>query len=165
MTLSPQIYSLKIVGLSFLFLSTFSYGASIEAPGKVFYKMSTGEIVKREVSLVVPAKGQGDVILKYAGKQAKAAKFWTAKKFGKTTFNVLFKDVPGAPKEWAALYTGAYLRGTNAALYYGDVYSIPKKAVDELLAVAPGTEALDLALDKAGRHYAGGFGFNAKIKP
>jgi len=159
---------LRIMGLAFLVFSTSVHAVSVEAPGKVFYKMPDGSIVKRDVSLVVPAMGQGDVILKYGkDKEAKSAKFWTTKKFGKTTFNVLFKEIPGAPKDWAALYTGAYLRGTNAAYYYGDVYSIALTDVEALQNQSDSSDAsgsLDAALDKVTRQYVGGFGFKAEIK-
>lgn len=128
---------------------------AVEAPGYVFYKLPSGELVKRETTLVVPARGQGDVVLRSETRTTTASRFWTETSAGKTTFHVQFNNPPGAPENTVLLFKGTYLRGTNKALYYGDVY---KKS---------GAETSQDDHHRHGRHhrrhkdftYAGGFFF------
>ncbi len=150
-----------VFGSVFFAVSSFASN-SVEAPGKVFYKMPNGEIVKREVSLVVPAMGAGEVVLKYGSKSVSTSHFKTVKSLGRTNFIVAFKDAPGAPAGAVAVFTGSYLRGTNAALYYGDIYSVTRSGneADDLDALLD----LDADTDSTKRRYAGGFSFKSVIK-
>ncbi len=104
-----------------LFLGSVARAA--EVPGKVFYKMPSGELVQREVKLDVPPRGQGKVIFKSAHHSLESHAFKTKKTHGRTIFSVLFLDPPGAPEHTAMVLTGTYLRGTNYVAYYGDIYS------------------------------------------
>lgn len=107
-------------------IGTFFIGSialAAEVPGKVFYKMPSGEMVKREVKLDVPARGQGKVIFKTTNHNLESHAFKTKKAHGRTIFSVLFLDPPGAPEHTAMVLTGTYMRGTNYVVYYGDIYS------------------------------------------
>ncbi len=149
---------------SFFFAVTSFASNSVEAPGKVFYKMPNGEIVKREVSLVVPAMGAGEVVLKYGNKSVSTSHFKTVKRLGRTNFIVAFKDAPGAPAGAVAVFTGSYLRGTNAALYYGDIYSVTRSGNEEVELDALLDLDADTDTDSTKHSYAGGFSFKSVIK-
>ena len=90
---------------------------SVTAPGKVFYKMPGGEIVKRNVSLSVPARGQGDVTLTAGDFELTADRFFTRRSAGRSIFYVVFKDIPQAPEGTTAVYKGTYTRGSNNVPY------------------------------------------------
>jgi hypothetical protein len=92
----------------------------------VKYVMPSGELVSREVSLQVPARGQGEIVLKGGEQQVATTKFRTKKAHGRTIFAVAFDNPPGAPEGSTAVFTGTYMRGTNQAIYYGDVYLVTK---------------------------------------
>lgn len=121
----------------------------IWADGVVTYPHPNGKLVNRKCQLWVPAMGQGNVTLKCGDWSASTAEFKTQHEGGKVIFSVVFRDVPGAPVGTAALYSGAYLRGTNRAIYYGDVSS--------------GTGS-GLTVDSlVGWSYVGGFMFSKEI--
>ncbi len=138
--------------------------ASVEALGEVFYKMPAGNIVKREITLVVPMQGKGDVSLKTSTQEIKASKFWTEHAHGKTIFYVAVENPPGAPENTIALFKGSYLRGTNVAVYYGDVYQTVQrgKLKDFLDLMGPGGKKLPKK--QKSQIYVGGFFFQAPIK-
>ena len=96
---------------------------AVEVPGKVIYKMPAGELVRRDVALDVPPRGEGKVIWKTAHHTLESHAFKTKKHLGRTIFSVVFLNVPGAPKNTAMALVGTYLRGTNEVIYYGDIYS------------------------------------------
>jgi hypothetical protein len=121
MIMKKQLISLFALFITASFLGSAAMAA--EVPGKVFYKMPSGEMVKREVTLDVPARGQGKVIFKSANHSLESHAFKTKKTHGRTIFSVLFLDPPGAPEHTAMVLTGTYMRGTNYVVYYGDVYS------------------------------------------
>ena len=142
---------------------------AVEVPGKVIYKMPSGELVRRDVTLDVPARGQGKVIWKTANYRVESHAFKTKKHLGRTIFSVLFLDVPGAPEGTAMALVGSYLRGTNEVIYYGDVYGKrvedpsevsqnPEDILDKLLDTNSGGEGGDKDW-----HYAGGFKFGKAI--
>ncbi len=112
------------------FASATVVAQSIEAPGRVFYKMPNGEIVKREVALKIPARGQGDVVL--IGQQELVAdKFFNKEIAGRTVFYVVFTDFPGAESGQKSVFRGTYTRGTNKAIYYGDVFIVSPEHMPE----------------------------------
>lgn len=121
----------------------------IWADGVVTYPHPNGQLVNRKCQLWVPAMGQGVVTLKCGDWSTSTSEFKTLHEHGKVTFSVVFRDVPGAPAGTAALYSGAYLRGSNRAIYYGDVSS--------------GTGS-GLTVDSSiGWSYVGGFMFSKEI--
>lgn len=103
-------------------LSSTALAESVTAPGHVVYKMPSGELVTRNVSLEVPARGEGDVFLIAGDQKVKAEAFKSMTLNGRTIFAVLFLNPPGAPTGTADIYLGTYMRGTNEAIYYGDIY-------------------------------------------
>jgi hypothetical protein len=139
---------LKTLALTFsLLLSSAAMAAgSVEATGKVFYKKPSGEIVQREMSLEVPSRGQGQVVLKWESGSLVADSFSSRQESGRTIFYVLFRNVPFAPAGTEMAFKGTYSRGTNVALYYGDLFSR-----------LSGT-------DNAAWNYVGGFDFRAPIQ-
>ncbi len=98
-------------------------GTVVSAPGSVFYKMPSGEIVTREATLLLPARGEGEVKLQYADTEVVAASFSSRKENGRTIFYVLFRDPPGAPAGTEMVFMGTYTRGSNLAVYYGDMFT------------------------------------------
>lgn len=140
---------------------------AVEVPGKVIYKMPSGELVRRDVSLDVPPRGQGKVIWKTANYRVESHAFKTKKHLGRTIFSVLFLNVPGAPEGTAMALVGSYLRGSNEVIYYGDVYgkhvtpemtANPEATLDELTSKSNFDHG-----DETDWHYAGGFKFNKEI--
>ena len=130
---------------------------NVAAPGAVFYVDATGELVKREVTLTVPEKGQGEVSLSSAKWSASTTRFLTTKYHGRTVFYVVFDDV--GPKHKSLLLRGTYLRGSNLAAYWGDLYTghCPEGVSLESCATAEGA---------AGRRHwdhVGGFHFKAPV--
>lgn len=110
-----------------LICSAANYGfadeAGIWANGTVTYKHPNGNLVDRSCQLWVPAMGLGEVTLQCGTWSTSTTNFETLKENGKTTFSVVFENMNGAPEGAVAKYTGAYIRGNNRALYYGDVFS------------------------------------------
>lgn len=143
-------------------------GLSVEAaevPGKVIYKMPSGELVRRDVTLDVPPRGEGKVIWKTANYRVESHAFKTKKHLGKTIFSVLFLDVPGAPEGTAMALVGTYLRGSNEVIYYGDVYGkhmdespTSQDQADRLLDEVLGQTSFQHD-DNKDWHFAGGFKF------
>ena len=143
---------LKLITAIALALSSqmaFANSGGIWADGVVTYPHPNGELVNRSCQLFVPSRGQGDVTLKCGNWSTTTSEFNTKQESGKTIFSVIFRDVPGAPAGTSALYSGAYMRGSNRALYYGDVYS--------------GTGNVLSAASMDGWNYAGGFMFSKDI--
>ena len=103
-----------------LTLASTAKAESVAAPGKVFYVSNNGELVKRELTLTVPARGEGEVTLGNDNWSASSSRFFTAKYHGRTVFYVVFNDV--GPNHKQMLLRGSYIRGTNLAAYWGDVY-------------------------------------------
>jgi hypothetical protein len=156
MTRYTKLFFTFCLSMSFFQLA---FATSIEAPGQVFYKMPSGEIVNRDVSLVVPMKGEGDVFLKYGAHEVKAEKFWTEHSSGRAVFYVSFVNPPGAPENTTVLFRGSYIRGTNRALYYGDMF---KKIQSNLSSTNNQTKEGQVA-EHPDLLYIGGFTFKSEI--
>jgi hypothetical protein len=137
----------RLLTLSFL-LSFFCFSPALAlaeaVDGNIIYKLPNGELIKRAVTLEVPSRGQGEVVLRGSKFEWKTTKFWTVKKAGKTTFIAVFKTQFRQFKSLIAL-KGTYLKGTNKILYYGDTYKKDGHSLDQ--------ESL------AGFTYSGGFKF------
>ncbi len=146
-----------IVGI-LLMLSTAGVAGSIEAPGEMFYKMPSGELVTRSAVLEVPSRGRGDVVLKGGSQNFVAERFFTKKRNGRSIFYVVFDNYPGRQEGEKAVYRGTYTRGSNAALYYGDVFILSEQVEEQ--------EDLDYLLsdpgaDEDSARYVAGFRFRA----
>lgn len=143
---------------------------SVVAQGGVFYKMPSGEMVLRDATLEVPARGEGKVVLRSGLIEMTAHGFKTVHSHGRAIFYVVFLDPPGAPENTAVVYRGSYLRGSNAANFWGDVFIQTFSNRDELSALTknPGVDALVSDLENSnvdGKEWkhGGGFWFNTKI--
>jgi len=110
------------ISLFFSFHSQASL-SSVEASGKVFYTMPDQSLVFRDVVLSVPMRGQGDVVLKWSTGEQVADSFFYRKQNGRTVFYVVFKNPPQAPQGTVLVLKGTYTRGSNLALYYGDMFT------------------------------------------
>ena len=114
-----------VLSIMLLFGANAYVGDSIDAPGKVFYKLPDESIVKRDVVLTVPSRGEGKVYLRSGRISVEAARFFSRELNGRTIFYVIFDQYPGQSSEnELAVYRGTYTRGSNLALYYGDVFKV-----------------------------------------
>ena len=154
---------MKALAFSVMFLFSLNAYAegSIEAPGKVFYKMPDESIVKRDVVLSVPSRGEGKVYLRNGRISVEAERFFSKKINGRTVFYVVFDQYPGQSNEDEALvYRGTYTRGSNLALYYGDVFKV-NRAVSTEEEIHYGLTALD---NNYSPKYVAGFYFKYEIE-
>ncbi|NDE15174.1 hypothetical protein EBZ80_09630 [bacterium] len=146
---------------------------SVIADGGVFYKMPSGELITRDASLEVPARGQGDVILRSGDHALTAHGFKSVHKGDRIVFYVVFLNPPGAPENFAVIYRGSYLRGSNGAKYWGDFYTKQFDKPEDLagMASASGIDNFLSDLETTGQggndhkpwHHGGGFWFAAKV--
>lgn len=129
---------MRLLAVLYLFsLTTFSVAEvrtqNIEADGALIYKSTQGTLDKLGAVLSLPARGQGDIYLTIDGKAPlKADRFFSEKKNGRTLFYVVFKknhfDDVDFKRDQSSLdhqllvFVGTYLRGSNLALYYGDIF-------------------------------------------
>ena len=97
--------------------------AGLWATGGVTYKHPNGALVNRDCRLWVPARGQGEVKLSCSGTEIATTDFNVEVKESRKIFTVNFQNVPGAPEGTQAQYRGTYLRGSNRAIYYGDIFT------------------------------------------
>jgi len=123
MTIKTLIKAIAVFSMTFATQAALANSSGIWADGVVTYPHPSGHLVNRECQLWVPAMGQGEVTLKCGEWSMSSAEFSTQRHHGKVTFSVIFRNVPGAPEGTAALYSGPYMRGSNRAIYYGDVSS------------------------------------------
>ena len=147
-----------MIAIALAFVGTSAMAESIEAPGKVFYKMPNNEIVKREVSLRIPARGQGDVVL-VGNEELVADRFFSKEIAGRTVFYVVFSGFPGAEEGQTSVFRGTYIRGSNKALYYGNVYLVDPQEMPD--------EEKDIHVMISGEHnatYVAGFKFAVDIE-
>ena len=101
----------------------YAESSGIWSDGVVTYKHPNGSLVDRDCQLFVPARGQGEAVLKCGQYSTPTSEFKTEKENGQTIFTVLFRNPAGAPAGSIAKFKGSYLRGSNRAIYYGDVFS------------------------------------------
>lgn len=107
--------------------------SEIKAMGEIFFKSSTtSEIIPHPSTLNLPARGEGDISLEIGDKKFVASKFFSVKKNGRVIFYVVFKcnnslmeqneEDETKMHEGVHVFRGTYTRGSNMALYYGDVF-------------------------------------------
>jgi hypothetical protein len=140
-----------------------SCGESVDAPGKVFYVIPDGDLVAREVTLTVPACGEGAVVLSSAsGWRTETTTFWSKEVAGRKVFVVVFQNPKGDNPNHYLVLKGSYIRGKNAAKYWGDMYTLTlPEGQGALLKDAQQFDSQSV-LGHYGRH-AGGFGFKAVV--
>jgi len=144
--------------------------ANVTATGKVFYKMPGGELIKRDATLTVPSRGQGKVVLRSGNNiKMESTRFRSISANGRTVFQVMFVNPPGAPENTASVFSGTYTRGRNAAVYFGDFFGRSWSSSDDMMnAIGDfGQDAESEAIMSAfgptddAWQWAGGFGFKA----
>jgi hypothetical protein len=108
-----------VLGIISLFLSTESIASPVD--GKIIYKLPNGQLVKRDVVLEVPSRGQGEVILSGQNFEWRTDKFRSYTKKGKTTFIASF-ETDFMNLKSTIVFKGTYLKGSNELIYYGDFY-------------------------------------------
>lgn len=131
-----------------MLLALFSFSTAVMAApvdGEIFYKLPNGELVDRDVTLEVPSRGQGVVTLKGENFEWVTDNFWTERRKGKVIFYAAFQTEFRQFRS-TMVFKGAYLKGTNELVYYGDFY---KKS---------GHGPVDSSL--RGFEYGGGFRFD-----
>jgi len=109
---------------SLLFLASILFSFSIFAKpvtGDLYYKKGSGEIAHRAVTLEVPSRGEGEIVLSGNGFEWRSTDFWTTKRNGRTLFTVAFQTEFMDKKVVIAL-EGTYLNGTNEIIYSGNVF-------------------------------------------
>jgi apolipoprotein D and lipocalin family protein len=124
-------------------------GNGVWADGYVSYIHPNGNLVDRECSIFVPARGQGEVALRCGSLLMTSDEFATERSNGQTIFTTIIRNVQGAPEGAVAKYRGSYMRGSNKAVYYGDVFS----TMDPAATLSSDTNW----------QYAGGFMFAAAV--
>jgi hypothetical protein len=103
-----------------LLLFSFNLSAT-EVDGKITYKLPNGDLVDRFVSIDVPSRGQGDVVLRGKSFEWKTKKFSSSKENERLIFTAEFEtEFRGTPS--TLIFKGTYLKGLNKILYVGDIY-------------------------------------------
>jgi hypothetical protein len=134
---------LSIIFIAVLF-SLSSWAKPVE--GEIFYKKSDGDVARRAVTLEVPSKGEGEVVLRGNGFEWRSTDFWTKKKDnGQIMFIVAFKT-EFMDKPSTIAFVGTYLKGSNEIIYNGNFYK--KEGHDFVRG------------DDSDFRYEGGFSFN-----
>ena len=116
--------SMRILSICFI-LSLLGLSGQLQAAtadGEVFYTLPSGEFVEREVTLEVPSRGEGEVVLRGSTTELRTETFFTVQRKGKTTFYIVFETTSPNGKKAKKIFRGTYIRGTNKAVYYGDIY-------------------------------------------
>ncbi len=141
---------------------------STEALGKIFYKKGpNGDLVYRDMTLEVPTRGQGKVVLRSQNSDftITSHRFWTERVRGRTIFYVLFvglKPPTDTHYKTALVYAGTYTRGKNEAVYYGDFFKKRYLVKDENSLFE--REGIDNYLQYHDFRYSGGFWFKAPVQ-
>lgn len=106
-----------------LVLFSSSLFAATQVPGKIFYKLKDGNLANREVTLEVPSRGKGEVVLRGNNFEWRSTQFSSVNVHGKEVFKVDF-PVTWQDKEVTFKFTGTYIRTNDKVLYYGDFYKV-----------------------------------------
>lgn len=113
---------MKLIIVLFTLLS-FDLIAATQVPGNIFYKLKNGNLANREVTLEVPSRGVGEVVLRGKSFEWRSTKFSSMNVHGKEIFKVDF-PVTWQDKEVTFKFTGTYIRTNDKVLYYGDFYKV-----------------------------------------
>jgi hypothetical protein len=137
--------------------------AGVVAPGHVFYKAPDGALVKRELNLTVPPRGEGEITLSTDRWSASTSHFFSKEVAGGIEFTVVFVKPFPEHSESSLVLTGSYMRGSNAAVYWGDLYKTKTALTDPMIRLLEITQ-LSPRVAPFLRH-VGGFKFKADIVP
>ena len=112
-----RVFLFSLVSLSLLSFSALA--ADVE--GSITYKIPSGELVSRDITLNVPSMGQGEVVLYGKNFEWKTKDFFSYKKLGKNVFVAAFQTEFMNFKS-TIVFKGTYMQGTNEIVYTGDFY-------------------------------------------
>ncbi len=135
----------------------------VVAPGQVFYKTPAGPLVKRELNLTVPPRGEGEITLSTDKWTVSTSHFFSKEIAGGIVFTVVFVKPFPEHSESSLVLSGSYMRGSNAAVYWGDLYKTKTPLTEPMIRLLELTQ-----LSPRGApflHHAGGFKFKAEITP
>lgn len=119
-----------------LFSALFAVSAfAVDVPGKIFYVDGAGKLVKRAVTIDVPARGEGKVVLKGKRIRWESDSFTSTTVHGQKVFSVVFTPEWEGKKKYIK-FVGTYLKGSNKLVYYGSFYK--KKSLAEMYRYAGG---------------------------
>ena len=90
--------------------------------GEIFYKKPNDEISTRQVTLEVPSRKPGEVVLRNEKFEWRTTNFKTFKKNNQTLFIALFETSFLKLFKSTVALKGTYINGSNKVLYYGDFY-------------------------------------------
>ena len=96
-----------------------------EVAGKIFYATPEDELAVREMTLEVPARGEGEVVLRGEKVEWRTDKFHSHEENGRKVFVADF-DVERNGKKKVLSFRGTYIRTADQVLYYGDFYKVHK---------------------------------------
>lgn len=133
----------------------------VEAPGHVFYKDKEGALVKREVTLSVPPRGEGELVLSADGWRASTTHFFSQEVAGRIVFTAVFIKPFGEHSQSSLVINGSYVRGTNMAVYWGDMFKTKTEIEPEMLASLKSSPSS--ALHDHCFEHVGGFKFKADV--
>ena len=139
---------MKLILSTLLLLTSIVSNAAV-VDGEIFYKKPDGEVSTRLVTLEVPSRGQGEVVLSNERFEWRTTKFKSFKKNNRTTFIALFETSFLFFIKGTIALKGTYINGNNKVLYYGDFYKQKGHNVE--------LETLDQNL--SGFEHKGGFRF------
>ncbi len=113
-------------------LLTFSISAfATPVDGTITYKLPSGELAERDVTLETPSRGQGEVVLTGKNFTWKTTNFNSYETSGKVTFMAIF-DTKFMGQQSKLLFKGTYLKGSNKLIYAGNIFKIKKNKVKHL---------------------------------
>jgi|GEM_PF-2931562 len=109
--------------LAFIALSlSASFAFATPVDGTLFYKLPSGDIANRDVTLEVPARGQGEVVLSGQNFEWNTTDFWSKKTDqGTVMFYAVFRP-EFMDKKSTIVLKGTYVNGNGRVLYYGNFY-------------------------------------------
>ena len=103
------------------FLLTSGLVQATEVAGKIFYQMPDGTTVTRQVTLDVPARGQGEVVLRGEGMEWRTTRFRSYELAGKKSFVAVFNTEHDGQAHLVT-FSGTYYKASDKILYYGDMF-------------------------------------------
>lgn len=112
---------LKLTYITFFSLISITSLHATSVDGKIFYELPSGDLVDRAVSIDVPSRGIGEVVLSGKRIEWKSSNFSSEQVNGRMVFTVAFKTEFREFKSTMVL-KGTYIKAKNKILYYGDLY-------------------------------------------
>jgi hypothetical protein len=129
-----MLKKIAMLGITFV-LSTPIFGAVV--PGQMSYFLH-GKVVSRDVSLDVPSRGEGDILLltKDLEQSLIAVKRYTQKSEGLTQFVLVFDQYPGKKdKNDFFIMWGNYERSAGKVVYLGHSYIMNSEVIPDLQSI------------------------------